>query len=96
MPPSPLRKGWTTLADWKDPSHDDLVRSVSIETTAYWERLSQERGLGVPFLYMNDASRDQEPLASYGAANLKRLKDISLKYDTEQVFQKQQNGGFKL
>ncbi|KAI1466784.1 FAD-binding domain-containing protein [Daldinia caldariorum] len=87
---------WTTLVDWTDPKDDEKVRSVSIETTEQWKKLGQERGLHIPFLYMNDASRDQNPLATYGAENIARLKEISLKYDPTQLFQKRQNGGFLL
>ncbi|KAK8026555.1 FAD linked oxidase-like protein [Apiospora marii] len=87
---------WTTLVDWTDPKDDEKVRSVSIETTEQWKKLGQERGLHLPFLYMNDASRDQNPLATYGAENIARLKEISLKYDPTQLFQKHQNGGFLL
>jgi hypothetical protein len=45
---------------------------------------------------MNDASRDQNPIASYGAANVQKLKEIAEKYDPEKVFQNLQNGGFLL
>lgn len=72
------------------------MRSVSIETTEHWKTLGQERGLHLPFLFMNDASRDQDPLASYGQDNLAKLRRIARKYDPAQVFQKQQNGGFLL
>lgn len=44
----------------------------------------------------NDASRDQNPLASYGAANVAKLKAVARKYDPSQVFQKLQNDGFLL
>lgn len=43
---------------------------------------------------MNDAGYQQNPLASYGAANLNTLKSVSKKYDPKQVFQKLQNTGF--
>lgn len=82
--------------DWTDEKDDDLVRSVAIETTETWKRLGQERGLYVPFTYMNDAARDQNPIASYGPENVDRLKKIARKYDPNQLFQKQQNGGFLL
>lgn len=88
--------GWTTLINWEKASDDEKVRSVSIETTAKWQQLGQERGLDLPFVFMNDASRDQNPLASYGQENLERLRQISLKYDEKQLFQKLQNDGFLL
>lgn len=82
--------------DWTDAADDDVVRSVAIDTAAYWEELSQERGLNVSHVYMNDAARDQNPIGSYGAANINRLREISRKYDALQMFQVLQNDGFLL
>lgn len=88
--------GWTTLVDWKDEKDDDLVRSVSIETTEQWKKLGQSRGSYLEFVYSNDASRDQSPLATYGPENIQKLKDVARKYDEDQLFQSQQNSGFLL
>lgn len=88
--------GWTTLVDWENAADDDTVRNVSISTTEQWQKLGQERGTYVDYLYQNDASRDQNPLAKYGDANIARLREISAKYDPSQVFQKLQNDGFLL
>jgi hypothetical protein len=87
---------WTTLIDWTHAADDATVRSVGIKTTQAWKQLSTQRGLAVDFLYMNDASRDQNPLASYGAANIAKLKSIAAKYDPFKVFQTLQNDGFLL
>ncbi|KAK6194094.1 hypothetical protein LQW54_011779 [Pestalotiopsis sp. IQ-011] len=87
---------WTTLVDWTNAEDDDLVRSVAIDTTAKWEELSSERGLDVSFFYMDDASRDQNPIATYGVENVNKLKSIAQKYDKNGLFQTQQNGGFLL
>ncbi|KAI1085577.1 FAD-binding domain-containing protein [Whalleya microplaca] len=57
---------------------------------------TRERNLDLPFLFMNDASRDQNPLASYGPENVEKLRQISRKYDEDQLFQNQQNDGFLL
>lgn len=46
--------------------------------------------------YINYADGSQNPLASYGAEHVKRLKAVSLEYDPEQVFQNLCPGGFKL
>ncbi|GKT43289.1 FAD-dependent monooxygenase yanF [Colletotrichum spaethianum] len=92
--PAGKQQWWTTIIDWEHEEDDARVRAVSIETTAKWEELGESRGSNLAFVYMNDASRDQNPLRSYGAANLDKLKGIAAKYDPKQVFQKQQNGGF--
>ncbi|KAL2164998.1 hypothetical protein VTH06DRAFT_294 [Thermothelomyces fergusii] len=89
-------QGWTTLIDWDSAADDRLVRRASIETAEAWARLSARRGLAVDWLYLNDASRDQNPLASYGRANVARLRAVAAKYDPAGVFQQLQNGGFLL
>lgn len=87
---------WTTLIDWTASEDDEVVRSVSQETVAYWEEIAEERALDVDFLFMNDASRDQNPLAKYGTDSLSKLKSIASKYDPAGIFQTQQNNGFLL
>ncbi|KAI1741370.1 hypothetical protein F4680DRAFT_416601 [Xylaria scruposa] len=46
--------------------------------------------------YLNYADRSQDPLRSYGAENVKRLKDVAVRYDPDGVFQKVCPGGFKI
>ncbi|KAI0832152.1 Glucooligosaccharide oxidase [Hypoxylon sp. FL0890] len=87
---------WTTLVDWIKEDDDDVARSAAIDTVEQWKKLSQERGLSLPFTFMNDAGREQNPIAGYGEENVNRLKEISQKYDNSQLFQTQQNGGFLL
>ncbi len=82
--------------DWQGADNDDAVRAASIATTEKWKELGEERGLYLPFLYMNDASRDQNPIAGYGEGNVKKLKAASKKYDPAQIFQTLQNDGFLL
>ena len=52
--------------------------------------------LGFPFLYQNYAAAEQKVFAGYGQSNWKRLREISLKYDPDRVWQKLQPGYFKL
>ena len=88
--------GWTTLVDWEGEMNGDAVRAAPIATTEKWRELAEERGLYLDFLYMKDASRDQNPIAGYGATNIAKLKAASQKYDPGQVFQTLQNDGFLL
>lgn len=69
---------------------------MAISTSEKWKELGEKRGSYLPFKYMNDASRDENPLRSYPTANLERLKAIAAKYDPLGVFQRLQNGGFLL
>lgn len=48
------------------------------------------------FVFMNDACATQPVLASYGADNVRRLRDTAARYDPEGVFQTLQNDGFLL
>ena len=66
---------------------------MPISTTDKWRELTEPRALYVPFVYMNDASRDQNPLASYGRNNLEKLRRIAKAYDGAEMFQRLQNGG---
>ncbi|KAL8733403.1 MAG: hypothetical protein Q9181_003611 [Wetmoreana brouardii] len=87
---------WTTLVDWQGKDNDKIVRAAPIATTAKWKELGEARGSYLVFLYMNDASRDQNPIAGYGASNVAKLRSVSKKYDPAQIFQTLQNGGFLL
>ena len=82
--------------DWHNANDDATVRAAPIATTEKWKELGQQRGLYLPFLFMNDASRDQNPLAGYGSANVDKLKAVSRKYDPSQLFQHLQHDGFLL
>lgn len=82
--------------DWQGESNDVAVRAAPIATTEKWKELGEERGLYLPFLYMGDSSRDQNPIAGYGVNNVEKLKAVSKKYDPAQIFQTLQNNGFLL
>ena len=91
-----ISEGWTTLVDWQNAKDDVTVRAAPIDTSEKWKELGEKRSSYVPFLFMNDASRDQDPLASYGSINVEKLRAVSRKYDPSQLFQTLQNGGFLL
>ena len=50
----------------------------------------------LPYLFMNDASYDQNVITHYGEANVRRMKAVQRKYDPNSIFQKLVPGGFKL
>ena len=60
------------------------------------ESAAKRTGVYLPYKYSNYAARDQDPLASYGDENVRRLKEVARKYDPEGVFQELQNGGWLL
>ncbi|KAI1735654.1 FAD-binding domain-containing protein [Xylaria scruposa] len=48
------------------------------------------------FIYLNYADIDQDPLSTYGASNIKLMKDVAAKYDPTGVFQTRISGGYKI
>lgn len=48
------------------------------------------------WVYLNYADGSQDPLRSYGAENVRKMKLAAAKYDPAEVFQKLSVGGFKI
>jgi FAD/FMN-containing dehydrogenase len=81
---------------WKNESDDELVLGVAKSIIDRTTAKAKEIGAHHRYLYQNYADISQDVFASYGEENLERLREISLKYDPKQVFQKLQPGYFKL
>jgi len=47
------------------------------------------------WIFMNYADPSQDPLRSYGAENVVKMRNVASKYDPGQVFQRLCPGGFK-
>jgi hypothetical protein len=47
------------------------------------------------WIFMNYADPSQDPLRSYGAENVVKMRNVASKYDPRQVFQRLCPGGFK-
>ncbi|KAI5356987.1 Putative FAD-binding domain, PCMH-type, FAD-binding, type PCMH, subdomain 2 [Septoria linicola] len=81
---------------WEDAQFDDEVdRAIHTWLDRVHEFINIH-DVGYPFEYLNYAAPFQEPFASYGSKSLRFLKDVSKRYDPEQVFQRLVPGGFKL
>lgn len=83
-------------ASWTDPTDDPSLNAAAENWVTSVQQFSASAGTNVDFLYLNYAASFQDPLASYGAANLAFMRQVSQKYDPEQVFQNLVPGGFKL
>ena len=59
-------------------------------------KYTQSVGAYRPWQYVNFAYEDEDPIGSCGDANVKFLKNVSLKYDPGQTFQVLAPGGWKL
>lgn len=71
---------------------EDAQRALIAEIAAF----AKSRGKHHPYVYLPYAYRDQQPLESYGAANMDRIRAAARKYDPEGVFQSMVPGGFKI
>ena len=53
-------------------------------------------GTARDYIYLNYAYPKQDPIRTYGAENVRLLKNAAAKYDPKGVFQKLVPGGFKV
>ncbi|OOG00783.1 hypothetical protein ASPCADRAFT_511678 [Aspergillus carbonarius ITEM 5010] len=93
----PVGQQWfIARADWKHIHDEERVREAVRKIVDAAESAAKRTGVYLPYKYSNYAARDQDPLASYGDENVRRLKEVARKYDPEGVFQELQNGGWLL
>ena len=76
------------MAEYGDAQAKEWLKGV--------EDFARERGTYVEWQFLNYADKSQNPLASFGAENLAKMKEVAQQYDPEGVFQIQSPGGFKL
>ncbi|KAH8658082.1 hypothetical protein BX600DRAFT_482576 [Xylariales sp. PMI_506] len=60
------------------------------------EDFARERGTHLDWLYLNYADSSQDPLNTFGARNINKIKAAADKYDPTGVFQTRCPGGFKI
>ncbi|KAH9887171.1 putative FAD-binding oxidoreductase [Xylariomycetidae sp. FL2044] len=93
----PVPQTWFhTDIGWWFPEDDAKAHSTIRGLTEQVETASRERGLYLPYLFMNDASIDQQVIRHYGDQKVGRLNKVQRKYDPGRVFQRLVPGGFKL
>lgn len=83
-------------ASYANESDDETVQKEMETIIAKQEDLTRRGGLYIPYQYLNYADKSQDPIASYGRANKKRLQAVSRKYDPQGFFQTSLSTGFKL
>lgn len=84
------------LTYWADKSDDERVTAFMQRALRRIEQNADARGQLVPFIYWNYAFSHQDALQSYGRENVRKLQEVSKKYDPKGVFQEACPGGFKL
>jgi hypothetical protein len=81
---------------WSNAADDAAILKFFSTIIKNVKAEAKSKGLDNEYIYMNYASQFEDPISSYGAANVNRLRKISKKYDPQQVFQELHPGHFKL
>ncbi|KAF3016508.1 hypothetical protein E8E14_011048 [Neopestalotiopsis sp. 37M] len=81
---------------WQNSSDDDQIMEVMKGALEAIRSQAIEKGTAMSYIYLNYAAPFQNPIASYGPENERKLQAASQKYDPEGLFQKGFPGGFKL
>ncbi|KAI0160522.1 6-hydroxy-D-nicotine oxidase [Xylariaceae sp. FL1272] len=94
--PKVAQNWWAAASSWDDASKDEAAFAEVDELRIAVEKAAKDQGMRLQYAFMNDASPIQTVLDTYGAINLKLMKDVSAKCDEGQVFRTLQNGGYLL
>ncbi|KAI4131250.1 MAG: hypothetical protein LQ338_001344 [Usnochroma carphineum] len=81
---------------WNDTADDALATGTAVSLFDVIESAARQRGLYVPYKYLNYADGGQDVIDGYGAESKQRLQRVSRRYDPRGVFQRLVPGGFKL
>ncbi|KAH7071384.1 hypothetical protein BKA63DRAFT_578589 [Paraphoma chrysanthemicola] len=81
---------------WSNPTSDAAILKFFSTIIKLVKEEARTKDMNNEYIYMNYASQFQDPISSYGIANVERLREISRKYDPRQVLQDLQPGHFKL
>lgn len=79
------------LEEWVRPK----VRAITEDLAAFTSTLEGGQGV-MPWQHLNYAASDQDPLQSYGAENVAKMRAAAFKYDPQGIFQRLCPGGFKI
>lgn len=82
--------------NWHERRDDDFVKSTTRRAIEQMDAVAAANGTGHQYRCMNYCADWQRPFDSYGAENLRFLREVSRRYDPDKLFQKGCTGGFKL
>lgn len=84
------------LSRWDDAKYDDIMSAARAQLVDAVVDVAKRRGKLSPFVYVNYAAPEQNPLCGYGSENAAFLQEVAQEYDPTGVFQKLMPGGFKI
>ncbi|KAF9884216.1 hypothetical protein FE257_002207 [Aspergillus nanangensis] len=80
---------------WDCPGDDVVIHETGYEMIRQIKTKTMKENASHDFIYLNYAGQDQDPLGSYGEANVQLIRAVMKQYDPTGVFQTQVPGGFK-
>ncbi|KAI2610568.1 hypothetical protein GGR54DRAFT_651721 [Hypoxylon sp. NC1633] len=81
---------------WTDAADDAVVTCAAIKLMDAINNEARQIGDLDPFVYLNYAAKDQDPIAGYGPASVRQLKTVQKRVDPRKVFTNQVPGGYKI
>ncbi|CAH0050919.1 unnamed protein product [Clonostachys solani] len=87
---------WVFTVEWPQEGSDEAAQKAVDSCIDALTASAKSQGLLLNYLCASFANLNQDVIHSYGAENVKKMREVSHKYDPEQLFQKLQNNGFLL
>lgn len=82
--------------EWSSADDDGKIQQFTDATLESLEKEARETGIFYPFIFLNDAGIQQDPIATYGyGASPAKMMAVAKKYDPMAVFQRNVPG-FKI
>ncbi|TAQ84950.1 hypothetical protein B7494_g6728 [Chlorociboria aeruginascens] len=83
-------------ATWFTPADDALVNATAQSLLDAIKTAAQALGGFDPYIYLNYAGQNQNPIASYGAQSVNQLREVRKTVDPKKVFTYKVPGGYKI
>ncbi|KAH8432933.1 FAD-binding oxidoreductase [Aspergillus melleus] len=94
---SPVDQTWLVLdVGWQFAKDDKTAHEATGSLRRKIEKAAKEEDEYVEYIFMNDASWDQDVIGHYGEGNVKRLQRVIGEYDGDGVWGRLVGGGFKV
>lgn len=81
---------------WTEASDDAVLNDAAEKLMDAIENEARQLDGLDPFVYLNYADKNQDPIGSYGAASVRRLQAVQARVDPKGVFTNQVPGGYKI
>ncbi|KAH8893881.1 FAD binding domain-containing protein [Thozetella sp. PMI_491] len=87
---------WLIMSSGQDLEMETYLNAKVATLATEVEAYAAENGYATKWRYMNYVNPEQDPLGSYGSANVQFLKQVAARYDPQGFFQSRVSGGFKI